>query len=195
MKSGLTEIIVLHDNNVPVENFEELARKNGKIFLETMKKAQGEGEIRITLGAFGDGYKFYTNDTPVAAVRLTTKHFGGGDGVRNVFDSIAETINEKGKAYSDADESEHPENVIVVLTTFGRDNASKSFTYNQVAEMVAHQSYVYKWKFFCMTNESLIMEQLGILPEHTILFDIEEENFFAKALAKLSERIIDVIRN
>ncbi|MDR2558855.1 MAG: hypothetical protein LBC86_04840 [Oscillospiraceae bacterium] len=193
MKAGLTEIIVLHDNNVPVEKFEEKALKSGKIFLNTMKKAQGEGEIRITLGAFGDGYTFYTDDTPVAAVRLLSKHFGGGNGVRNIFDSLANTMIEKGNAYSASDESEHPENIIVVLTTFGKDNASKSFTYNQVAEMVGHQSEIYKWNFICMTTEPLVPEQLGIPQECIISIDKEDKDFFALALVELAERVLSIV--
>ncbi|MCL2698198.1 MAG: hypothetical protein FWE74_08985 [Oscillospiraceae bacterium] len=193
MKIGLTEVIILHDNNAPAENFEEITRKNGRVFFNTLKKSQGEGEIRITLGAFGEEYKFYTDDTPVSSVRPMTKYFVNGNGVRNVFDSLANTMIEKGKAYSASDESEHPENIIVVLTTFGRDNASKNYTYNQVADMVAHQSGVYKWRFISVTAEPLVPEQLGIPQDFVIGIDKEEDDFWGKALNKLSEKILSQI--
>lgn len=193
MKTGLTEIIILHDNNAPVPGFEELAQKYGKAFFNTLKKSQGAGEIRITLGAFGEEYKFFAEDTPVAVLRPAIKYFANGSGIRNIFDSVANAMFEKGKAYSAASESEHPENIIVVLTTFGRDNASKSYTYSQVAEMVAHQTEIYKWKFISVTSEPLVPEQLGISKENVILIDSEDEDFWMMALGELSKRILDLI--
>jgi hypothetical protein len=193
MKIGLTEIIILHDNNAPVENFEEIASKYGKAFFNTLKKSQGEGEIRVTLGAFGEKHKFFTDDTPVAAVRPSMKHFANGNGMRNIFDSVANAMSEKGKVYNAADESEHPENVIVVLATFGRDNASKNFTYNQIAEMVAHQSDIYKWNFISITAEPLIPEQLGIPSENIIRIDKEDEDFWSKALSECASLILKLI--
>jgi len=194
MKHGLTEIIILHDNNAPVPNFEEHARKHGRKFFNGLKDSGVFGEVRVTLAAFGEGYKFYNNSTPIAAVRPVAKNFANGNGVRNVFDTLANTMNEKGRAYSNTDESEHPENVIFVLTTFGRDNASKSFAYSRVAEMIAHQSYVYKWNFICMTNEQLISSQLELHEESVIRIDSEDESFWDKALTELSEKIRKIIQ-
>jgi hypothetical protein len=193
MKTGLTEIIILHDNNVPIKDFEEETRKYGKDFFAALKKAEAEipdGEIRITLGVFGEEFKMLANDIPVAAVRPAAKQFTPGNGTRNVLDSLGNTIIEKGKAYSNTDESEHPENIIVILTAFGRDNASKNYTYNQIADMIAHQSYVYKWRFICMTNEPTIPEQLGIPEEDTIWIDSDDEDFWGMALEKLTGRLV-----
>jgi hypothetical protein len=191
MKTGLTEIIILHDNNAPVEGFEEQVRSASKAFWAALKKC--DSEVRATLAAFGECCKMYTDDVPVSTVRTNVKHFIGGSGVRNIFDSLGCAITEKGAAYSASDESEHPENVVFVLTSFGRDNASKNFTYRKVAKMIAHQTFVYKWKFFCLTSEAVLIEQLGIQPENAILLDVEEENFFPKALNDLSERILNII--
>ncbi|MCL2018508.1 MAG: hypothetical protein FWG70_02005 [Oscillospiraceae bacterium] len=193
MKIGLTEVIILHDNNTPKEVSESM-NKNGKKFFSALKENQAEGEIRITLGAFGEGFKLYASDVPVAAVRPVIKNFTNGNGVRNILDSVGSAIIEKGEVYSNSDESEHPERIVFVLTAFGRDNASKSFTYSQIADMVAHQSYVYKWKFLCLTNEPFITEQLGILPENVIPLEEDEENdFFADALDELAVRIKSII--
>jgi hypothetical protein len=196
MKSGLTEIIILHDNNTPYPNFEETVRKCSKGLFAALKKAEAEihdGQIRITYAVSGesdDGYKLIIDDIPVAAVRLSAKYFASGNGMRALFDAIGDTMNRKGEAYSNSDESEHPENIIFILTAFGRDNASKSFTYAQVAEMIAHQSYVYKWRFFCLTTEQGIPEQLGIPEENYIWIDETDEDFYTKAMDKLIGRII-----
>jgi hypothetical protein len=191
MKNGLTEIIILHDNNAPIPDFEEQVRKGSKAFWAALKKC--DSEVRATLAAFGESCKMHTDDVPVSTVRTNVKHFIGGSGVRNIFDSLGCAIAQKGEAYSASDESEHPENVIFVLTSFGRDNASKNFTYRKVAKMIAHQSYVYKWRFFCLTNEAVLIEQLGIPEENIIRLDFEQEEFFPKALDELSEKILNII--
>jgi hypothetical protein len=191
MKKGLTEIIILHDNNAPGPDFEEQVRKGKKRFWAAFKNT--DGEVRATLAAFGEGCKLYTDDVPVSTIRTSVRHFIGGSGVRNIFDSVVCAMKEKGAAYSVSHEGEHPENIIFVLTAFGRDNASKNYTYNQVADMLGHQSYVYKWKFFCLTAEPLLAEQLRIPQEFVIPLNIEEEGFFPKALDELSERILTII--
>jgi hypothetical protein len=199
MKTGLTEIIILHDNNAPYPSFEEIVNKSNKAFFTILKKAEAEvhdGEIRITYavsGESGTGYKLIADDIPVAAVRLGAKNFIAASGMRDIFDAMGNTMLEKGKAYSASDESEHPENVIFILTAFGRDNASKSYTFSQIADMVAHQSYVYKWKFFCLTTEPAVPEQLGIPEECCTFINDEEDDFYEDAMDKLTGRIVYTI--
>ena len=196
MKTGLTEIIILHDNNAPYPSFEDSVNKSSGAFLKALKEAEAQipdGEIRITYavsGKGGEGYNLIANDIPVAAVRLGAKNFIAAGGMRDILDAMGNTIIDKGKAYSASDENEHPENVIFILTAFGRDNASKSYTFNQVADMVAHQSYVYKWKFFCLTTEHGLPEQLGIPEDNCIWIDEENEDFYTRAMEKLTGRIV-----
>ncbi|MCL2694594.1 MAG: hypothetical protein FWE60_05770 [Oscillospiraceae bacterium] len=195
MKNGLTEVIILHDNNAPTPDFDAQLNKS-KSFFTTLKKAEArlpDGEIRVTLGSFGEGRKILADDIPVAAVRPIVKYLTQGVGRRDIFDSVAATMIKKGDAYRDTDEAEHPENVIFVLTAFGRDNASKSYTFSQIADMIAHQSYVYRWKFFCLTDEPLVPEQLGIPDEDVIFLDKDVDGFFVEALGELAEKIIKVV--
>ena len=192
MKNGLTEIIILQDNNAPVPHFGKKANKCVKEFFGSMENT--EGEIRITYATFGGGYKMITDNTPVEKVKIGAKDYHHANGARDVFDSAGRTIIEKGKAYSMSDQSEHPENVIFVLTSFGRDNASKYYTYTQIREMIRHQSEVYNWRFFCLTNEPFLTKQLGISDGSVIWFDEQTENSCSNAMNELSNRIKDLIR-
>jgi len=192
MKNGLTEIIILHDCNAPRPDFSKIVRASGMKFFESMKSARGE--IRITYAVFGGGYKLLANDVPVGKVNLKVKDFEG-NGTRDIFDSAGKTITEKGMAYSAKDSGEHPENVIFVLVAFGRDNASKTFAFNQVRDMAGHQSWVYKWKFFCASCDSVLAEQLDIPEENFVLIEDDIEESFPDALNKLSGRIKESIDN
>ena len=216
MKSRLTEIIILHDNNAPVPDFGKTARKSSSDFLAALSKIGSE--IRITYANFGSGksakpatnekatpksksvpdetaqssYKITADNIPAGEVRLNARNYTS-NGTRDIFDSMGNAMIEKGKAYSQTDQNEHPENVIFVLTAFGRDNASKTFTFNQVSDMIKHQSEVYKWKFFCLANEPAVPGQLGIPEDFVIWIDSENEEFLSKALNELSERIKNLI--
>ncbi|MCL1824268.1 MAG: hypothetical protein FWG44_08720 [Oscillospiraceae bacterium] len=205
MKIGLTEIIILHDNNAPIPDFGKQARKSSSDFISILKKTGFD--IRVTFANFGNGYKVTANDVPVAAVSFNAKNYIA-NGTRDIFDSAGNMINEKGKVFSETDPNEHPENIIFVLTAFGRDNASKSFTFAQIADMIGHQSYVYKWKFFCLATEPAVPQQLGIPEDCVIWMDTthlnlppaaeasasgEAENFLSQALKELAEKIKKII--
>jgi hypothetical protein len=191
MKSGLTEIIILHDNNAPVPNFGGQAKKVSNAFFSAMKNLNAE--IRITYAVYGGGtFKFIANNAPAGSVKISVKDYAA-NGARNILDSVGNMIIEKGKAYAEMDESEHPENVIFAIAAFGRDNASKNFEYNQIADMIAHQSYVYKWQFFCGASEPGLAEQLGIPEESTFLIDTESEDFFKKVVKDLEEKIKEIL--
>ncbi|MCL2077824.1 MAG: hypothetical protein FWH08_05390 [Oscillospiraceae bacterium] len=193
MKKGLTELIVMHDNITPVPGFQKKAQKISAEFLATLSKAQTEErQIRFTGVLFGGGYKMVADDVPIGDVKSNPDDFTA-TGTRDIFDSAAKAIIEKGSAYGNKHESEHPENIIFVIVAFGRDNASKSFTYSQVADMVRHQSEVYKWKFFCLTTDSFVSEQFGLGEDFVILLDYGEDDYFSDALKKLSERIMNII--
>ncbi|MCL2108011.1 MAG: hypothetical protein FWH20_01520 [Oscillospiraceae bacterium] len=196
MKTGLTEIIFLYDSNPPMPNFDKQARKNFSDFFSGLKKT--DAEIKVTFITYGgDGCRIIEDDTPVAAVRMSAKYFETAGGRRDFFDAAASAIVKKGENYSATDEAEHPENVVFVLTAFGRDNASKNFTYSQVAEMVGHQTYVYKWKFFCLTTDMTVSGQLDIPGDSVIILgsDGEGEDFLSKGLKVLGEKVVQGIIN
>ena len=196
MKKGLAEVIVLHDKNAPVSGLEKTVLKCADEFLVSLRNTEAVNtddlQIRFSCAVFGGEYDLFVESVPIADVKLTNKKFTV-KGTRDFFDSAANLITQKGIAYSNQPENEHPENVILILVAFGRDNASKNFTYSQVADMIRHQTEVYKWKFFCVTGDSFVSEQLGIPEEFIVLFDSKEEGFFAKALEELAARIINLL--
>lgn len=193
MKSGLTEIVFILDSNPSAPDFDKQARKSLGNFFSAMKKK--DSEIKVTFAVYGSsgGYKIFADDVPVAALRMSAKYFEKGNGTRDLFDSAAGAIYEKGTAYSRTDESEHPENVIFVITAFGRDNASKSNTYSKVAEIIGHQAYVYKWRFFCLTTDTTVSSQLGIPAEAVMMLDLEDEDFLGKGLGELQKKISEIV--
>jgi hypothetical protein len=69
---------------------------------------------------------------------------GGGTAL---LDAIGRKINSFGEALAGLAEDERPETVLVAIVTDGEENSSHEFTYEQIQEMVKHQTDVYNWDF------------------------------------------------
>jgi Mg-chelatase subunit ChlD len=88
---------------------------------------------------------------------VTTQNYQprGGTPLR---DAIGRTITHIGSVLAKRDESERPENVIIVITTDGEENASRQFTQEQIASLIKQQQEQYNWKFvFLAANQDAIL--------------------------------------
>ena len=64
-----------------------------------------------------------------------------------LLDAVGQTITQFGADLAALDEDERPEHVIFAIVTDGFENASREFTYDQIQEMVKHQTDKYGWNF------------------------------------------------
>jgi len=85
-----------------------------------------------------------------------------------LIDSAVNFADETGVRYCNTPAEEIPERIIFVMTLLGKDNASKSYTYDKLREIIEHQSYVYKWEFFMVTDEPSNAEAIGIGEQNLI---------------------------
>ena len=91
-------------------------------------------------------------------------------------------------------EEERPSKIIVTIVVFGRDNASKSCTYEKLREMIALQRDVYKWQFYLLTDFSINMEKLGIAEDDTIIIKHVNGDWFKEPFAELSDKIVGLLQ-
>ncbi|MCL2634834.1 MAG: hypothetical protein FWD34_10020 [Oscillospiraceae bacterium] len=186
MKDNLTEVIVLCDDNVPVADFSETV----KVVKAKLKAANSEREIRLSLYEFGAERKKLFENIPIT--QLTAKKLFSPHKSHEVtlIDSAMELAHETGVRYSNTPVEEIPSRIVFLIITFGKDNASKKYTYDNLREMIEHQSYVYKWEFFILTDSSFVVEKLG-LPEQNVVYSYTDtEGFFPSAMGELVVRIL-----
>ena len=186
MKNNRHELVFVLDQSASIENWIDEAPKALKALFKKQKKEQLETKTTITV--FGSEYRTACENKDIEKVSPNSKVFGTS-GVCPFIDSMYRTIDEGGARLAKTYEDERPAKVIVTLVVFGRDNASKKHTYEQLRELIRQQREVYKWEFFLVTDFSIIMEKLAIPEDNTVIFHRGAETPFTDAYNELSELI------
>lgn len=189
MNSNLHELVFLLDQSTEIKDQIEEAQKGFKNLIVQQKKASYN--TNVTLNVFGNDYWQISDGLPIQKFK-TEKELFPLSGVCTLLDSAAKTVDDVGVRLCKTNENDRPSKVIVVLVTYGRDNASKKYTYPQLAEMIKHQTEVYKWTFLLLTDFSINMEKLNIPEENTIIVKKREKNGFTDAYAELNKRITEI---
>ncbi len=191
MKEKYCEMLFAFDCGASAERQSEEAVKAYKGFIAAQKKL--DGEANVTGISFNNDISVIIDNKPLK--KITAKDYGffksNGRGECCLYDALAKLMNDAGKRLSETPEEERPSKVIVCITVFGRDNASKKFTYEQLKEMIALQRDVYKWKFILATDFTINMEKLGIDPEDTIVIRRDEKDMFKPTYEEINKIIAE----
>ncbi len=178
MKEKYCELLFAFDCGPVAEAQSEQAVKAFKNFISAQKKL--DGDANITGISFNNDISVVMDNKPLK--KFTAKDFGffsgNGRGEIRFYDALAQLMDDTGKRLSETPEEERPSKVIVCMTVFGRDNASKKYTHDKLREMIALQRDVYKWKFILATDFTINMEKLGIDPDDTIVFHRDDKDMF-----------------
>jgi uncharacterized protein YegL len=155
MNDHLTDIAFILDRSgsmqsmvVPaIEGFNRLLRD----------QQQEPGSARFTLVLFDDQYEVPYHSVPIAeVVELDTSCYVPR-GSTALLDAIGRTIDELGVKLAATPEDLRPGQVIVAILTDGEENASRRFTWRDVAKRIRHQTEKYDWKFlFLGANQDAI---------------------------------------
>ncbi|MBR4089583.1 MAG: hypothetical protein IKK28_01735, partial [Mogibacterium sp.] len=87
-------------------------------------------------------------------------------------------IHHIGNVHKYAREEDRPEKTIFVITTDGMENASRTYTYEKVKEMITRQKEKYGWEFlFLGANIDAAKEagRFGIEPERASNYHADSE--------------------
>jgi len=143
MKPGLTEIVAIVDRSGSMRSIAADMEGGYTQFIESQAKLPGE--CRVTLVTFDSKSidKVFDN-VPAAEATKFELH---ARSYTPLLDAIGTTIVSVGERYAAIAESERPEKVVVLIITDGKENASKEYTRKQVADLITHQTEVYKWEF------------------------------------------------
>lgn len=192
MKDRFTEMLFAFDCGSDAEKQSEESVKAFRAFVTAQKKL--EGEANITGYSYSNDAVIVFDNKPIGKITAKDYRFDPGNvqGECCMLDTVSEMMDSVGVRLSDTPEEERPSLVICVISIFGRDNASKKCTYDRLAEMIALQRDVYKWKFFLMTDFTINMEKLGISPDDTIVIHKDDPDMFKPAYEELSKRIAEL---
>jgi len=171
MNNNLTEIAFILDRSGSMASCAEAAIAGFNQFIRDQR--QQPGQARLTLVLFDDQYETPTQAVPLPeVVELDTTTFVPR-GSTALLDAIGRTIDELGARLAGIPEADRPGCVIVPILTDGFENASHTFTYEEIQQKITHQRDVYQWQFlFLGANQDAIASgaRIGIQPQMSASF-------------------------
>ena len=186
MNDNLQELVFILDQSASIKDHLETAAKSFKKLISDQKKLPMQ--TTVTIDIFGSEYVTLFDGLPIEKVKLPQSSFPTS-GVCSLIDSAVKAIDDVGVRLSNTAEEDRPSKVIVTIVTFNRDNASKKHTFEELAERIKHQTEVYKWKFYLITDFSINMEKLGIGEDDTIILKKDNPDAFKNAYEELNQKI------
>jgi len=186
MRNDLTDItfIVDHSGSMNARRYDADGGINA--FIADQKKA--EGDAIFTLVQFDAEYEFVHKGVKIEDVPPYTLW---PRGMTALLDAVGRAVVETGVRLNDMPESERPGNVVIVIVTDGRENASHEFNRVQVRDMITHQQEKYNWHFtYLGANASTFADSasIGISKGATLQYDPNRkvQDVFATMSASVS---------
>ena len=169
MKKNLTELVFILDMSGSMDNLTDDTIGG---FNSVLKEHTGkEGEVLVTTYLFNNKSRLLHDRLPIAEVpQMTAAEYRAG-GCTALIDAIGEAIRHIAGIHRYARPEDVPEHTVFVITTDGMENASHSFTADQVRKMVSHEKEKYGWEFVFLAANIDAAEtavHYGISPESAV---------------------------
>jgi hypothetical protein len=170
---NLTEIIVITDRSGSMASVIDDSILGFNTFLKEQQEQKDAGRCLITYTQFNTRSEIIHKGIPIEEMSpLDSKTFVPM-GMTALLDAVGHTVLETGRRFSLMKEEERPGNVVVVILTDGKENASREFSYKRIQDMVKEQTDKYNWSFiFLGQNIDAFNEarNLGIDPSHEKMY-------------------------
>ncbi len=191
MKRPLTDIICILDRSGSMGGLESDTIGGFNQFIKSQLKE--EGSTRLTVILFDDQYEVLWDREDAATAKLTNKEYFVR-GSTALLDAVGKTIHRVNRRLADSPASDHPDRVIVVITTDGYENSSREYTHAKVRDMVEYQKEQHDWQFvFLGANIDVEREaeQIGISREDAVRFEASTDgvqDMYCKLNSYISEK-------
>ena len=169
MKKDLTELVFVLDRSGSMEHL--TGDTIGGFNAVLKEHRNGEGEVLVTTYLFNDTASMIHDRLPAAEVKPMTEKDYCACGCTALMDALGTAIRHIAGIHRYAREEDIPEHTIFVITTDGMENASHSFSAEEVRKMVKHEQEKYGWEFlFLASNIDAVenAEHIGIRRENAV---------------------------
>lgn len=176
MKNNTTEIVFILDRSGSMAGLEKdtIGGYNG--LLSKQQKEQGDAWVTTVL--FDDRYDIIHDRKDIHDVSKLTDNEYYPRGMTGLLDAIGKSILRIKRKQERMNKEDVPENTLVVITTDGRENASKEFTYKDIHTLIKKQQEIYGWEFlFLGANIDSEREgrKLGLRKERTVNYHADRK--------------------
>lgn len=145
MKKQLTELVFILDRSGSMFGLE--ADTIGGFNSMIAKQRREEGEALISTVLFNGTSTVLHDRVPLTRIEPMTERQYQVGGCTALLDAIGGAIHHIGNVHKYAREEDRPEHTLFVITTDGLENASHSYSADQVRRMIRRQRENYGWEF------------------------------------------------
>ena len=159
MKKNLTELVMILDRSGSMSGLESDTIGGYNSMLK--KQRETEGEVLVSTVLFDGISEVLYDRVPLDKMPEMTDKEYYVRGNTALLDAVGGAIHHIGNVHKYAREEDRPEKTIFVITTDGMENASRSYTYDQVKQMVERQKEKYGWEFLFLGANIDAIETAG----------------------------------
>ena len=145
MKKQLTELVFILDRSGSMFGLE--ADTLGGFNSMIAKQRREEGEALVSTVLFNGTTTVLHDLVPLTRIEPMTERQYQVGGCTALLDAIGGAIHHIGNVHKYAREEDRPEHTLFVITTDGLENASHSYSADQVRRMIRRQRENYGWEF------------------------------------------------
>ena len=159
MKKNLTELVFILDRSGSMYGLEADTIGGFNSMIEKQKREEGTAYVSTVL--------FNTASTVIhdrvdlmRILPMTAAQYVVGGGTA-LLDAIGKAIHHIGNVHKYAREEDRPEHTLFVIITDGMENASRSYTAEQIRQKIKHQKEKYGWEFLFLGANIDAVETAG----------------------------------
>ena len=145
MKNGITELVFILDRSGSMSGLE--ADTIGGFNSMIAKQRREAGEALVSTVLFNGTTTVLHDRVPLTRIEPMTERQYQTGGCTALLDAIGGAIHHIGNVHKYAREEDRPEHTLFVITTDGLENASHSYSADQVRRMIRRQRENYGWEF------------------------------------------------
>ena len=176
MNNNLTEIVFILDRSGSMAGLEDDTIGGFNAMVEKQKKEEGEALFSAVL--FSDGSEVLYDRVDVKKIEPMTERQYQVGGCTALLDAIGGAVRHIANVHKYAREEDRPAKTVFVITTDGMENASRSYSYDEVRRMVKRQQEESGWEFlFLGANMDAISaaRSFGIRPDRAVRYQCDGE--------------------
>ena len=168
IRNGITELVFILDRSGSMSGLEGDTIGGFNSMIEKQKKQDGECYVSTVL--FNDASEVLHDRVKLSDIKpMTDKEYIVG-GYTALLDAIGRSIYHMGNIHKYARDEDVPEHTLFVIATDGMENASQTYTTEDVKTMIERQKEKYGWEFlFIGANIDAVevAKDIGINPERS----------------------------
>ena len=140
-----TELVFILDRSGSMAGLESDTIGGFNAMVEKQKREPGEALVTTVL--FDSTWEILHDRLPLEKVPpMTAKDYSVG-GCTALLDAVGGTVRHIARIHKYARREDVPDRTLVVITTDGLENASRTYTYGRVQKMIRHEQEKYGWEF------------------------------------------------